>query len=365
VKTNMIAKFGIMGGCGSSGTTLLTHLISRSKYICSGPEFNCFNHPELYNFPSFVKNFESMYNGKCLPNGYIDVGVFMTHRQKYDIDFNTVKRWITLSNESSSFINQIIQHITNKHNTPYFIEKSPTNVYCFDTISKKFPQYYLIHVIRDGRDVVASLMRRGFNLFGAGSRWLFDTLSGLKAQGTKNYIEIRYEELVSNPHNTLKNLFEQLGVPFDSQTILSGSSKSQGQYDENWKKRKEPQVWQQTPSDPVSTSSIGRYKRDLCQSDLEILYRIRLTQMATSILGNHIKSFADLLQFLNYELDYDNLVSEFRSSNKIEKISLQTKDYFRRFKRFHDRYLWRLPPIFTYIGSKHPPAKTGGFDPTD
>jgi len=30
-------------------------------------------------------------NGKCLPHGYIDVGVFMTHRQEYNIDFTTVR----------------------------------------------------------------------------------------------------------------------------------------------------------------------------------------------------------------------------------------------------------------------------------
>ncbi len=358
----MIAKLGIIGGCGSSGTTLLTHLMSKSKYICSGPEFNCFNHPELYNFTSLIKNFENMYNGKCLPNGYIDVGVFMTHRKEYDIDINTVKRWIKLSSDSSSFINQIAQNMTNKYKTPYFIEKSPTNVYCFETISKNFPQYYLIHVIRDGRDVVASLMKRGFNLFGAGSRWLFDTLSGMKARGTNNYIEIRYEQLVSNPPNTLKKLFEKLGLPFDSRNILSMSKKSQGQYDEDWKKRKEPKVWLQTPSDPISTSSIGRYKRELSLLDLDILYRIRLTKTATSILGERVKSFADLLYYLDYKIDYNKFLSEFNVSQKINEMNLQTRDYLRRLKRFHNRGLWRPPSIYTCIGTKQMKTNKDGHE---
>ena len=103
----MVVELGIIGGCGSSGTTLLTHLMSRSKYICSGPEFNCFNHPELYNFSTLKKEFPNMYAGKSLSHGYIDVGVFMTFRKEYEIDFNTANNWLSLSNDSKSFINLI------------------------------------------------------------------------------------------------------------------------------------------------------------------------------------------------------------------------------------------------------------------
>ena len=48
-------RLGLMGGCGSSGTTLLVHLLSRHAEIGSGPEFNCINHPELYELRSLLQ----------------------------------------------------------------------------------------------------------------------------------------------------------------------------------------------------------------------------------------------------------------------------------------------------------------------
>ena len=44
-------KIAIAGGCGSSGTTLLAHLLSKHPDIGSGPEFNFFNHFEIFDFP--------------------------------------------------------------------------------------------------------------------------------------------------------------------------------------------------------------------------------------------------------------------------------------------------------------------------
>jgi hypothetical protein len=339
----------IIGGCGSSGTTLLTHLMSRSKYISSGPEFNCFNHPELYNINSLKKNFNRMFAGKCFPHGYIDVGVFMTFREQYGIHYDLVKEWLTSSNDAGSFIDLITKHMTSKSNTPFFIEKSPTNVYSFKIIADQFPEYHLVHLIRDGRDVVSSLMRRDFNLFGAGSRWLYDTLSGLQARGADNYIEIRYEDLVSNLHEVLAHLFGQLDIPFDAENILSGSSNSAGQYDENWKDRQVPRAWQQTPSDPISSSSVGRYKTDLSPQDIDILYRIKLSKKTYPDMGNNSSGFKELLDLLGYEHDNCESASTVLPYSKPKRFYLQAEDYFRRWKRFHDRYFWSFPPVLTYL----------------
>ncbi len=345
----MGGKLVIIGGCGSSGTTLLTHLMSKSKYICSGPEFNCFNHPEIYNISSLKQNVKNMYDGKCLPHGYVDVGVFMTFRDEYGINLNIVEEWLEKSNDSKSFINYITQHMTTKNKAPVFIEKSPTNVYCFNTIARNYPEYHLVHVIRDGRDVVSSLMRRGFNLFGAGSRWLYDTISGLQARGTKNYIELRYEDLVSSPHEMLSSLFEQLDIPFDPQNVFSNSSESSGQYIENWKNRKEPQLWQQTPSDPISSASVGRFKKDLSLRDIDTLYRIKLSRKTASKFTNSIYSFRGLLELLEYEIEKNKLDLNFQPYSKLKEIGLQSDDYFRRFKRYHSRYFLKFPPVLTFI----------------
>ena len=205
-------NLGILGGCGSSGTTLLIHLLSRHPDIASGPEFNLFNHYELYNFDYVKHHYQRMLGDKCYPSGYIDTGAFMTYREHYGIDKELISSWITSSSSLSEFISAVSQHMNNHFSASYFLEKSPTNVYGFRYIADQFPEIPIVHVIRDGRDVACSLNKREFILFSAGSRWLYDTLCGLSVKNAPNYLEIRYEQLVQHPEQTLKTIYQHFGI---------------------------------------------------------------------------------------------------------------------------------------------------------
>jgi len=67
------SNLAIVGGCGSSGTTLLAHLVSRHPDIASGPEFNYFNHLDLYDIDSLRHVLPALLSGRGRPSGYIDV----------------------------------------------------------------------------------------------------------------------------------------------------------------------------------------------------------------------------------------------------------------------------------------------------
>ena len=343
----MKLKLGIVGGCGSSGTTLLMHLLSRHSQIGSGPEFNCFNHRELFDLSLFQTIYKKMFEGYSPPCGYIDVHVFMTFRDYYGIDAKLLDEWVETSSDTQSFFLNLCNHIRIKLNVSNFVEKSPTNVYCFKEFTKALPDVPLIHLIRDGRDVVTSLMKRGFNLFGAGSRWLYDTLAGLQARGSKSYLEIRYEDLVTTPDLTLKKIFSHLQLPFDPSLIHSYKDDSPGVYIENWKNRKEPQVWKQTPADAISTASVGRYKHELKKDELHSLYRIKLTKFGASRLNTQPLSFKELLELLNYDVDSYSEATNLKQ--RAIGLQYEIKDYQRRLKRYLDRRLLRLPRRFTYI----------------
>jgi len=348
----MREKVIVMGGCGSSGTTLLTHLISKNKHIYSGPEFNFFNHRELYDFPLLQKKFNQMFAGKSPHYGYIDVGAFMTYRDEYGINYDLVREWMEGSGNSEAFINTVARHMNLKFNTDYFLEKSPTNVYSFDILSKEYKKFLLIHVIRDGRDVVTSLMKRGFNLFGAGSRWLFDTLAGLRASASENYLEVRYEDLVKRPEGEIRRIFDKLDVPFDSQ-VLHREEHTPGQYEEDWKKRKEIQAWKQKPSDPISVSSVGRYRNELCAEELNLLSRIVLTDRGRSYLDSDVISFKGLIEQLGYERAHSNgdrlEDRPERQLSRLASFKLQAEDHYRRFKRLSYKNTLPMPVRLTKL----------------
>jgi hypothetical protein len=154
-----------------------------------------------------------------------------------------------------------------------------------------------VHLIRDGRDVAASLLRRGKSLYGAGSRWLYDTLAGLRARGHASYLEIRYEDLVADTAATLARVFAHLGLP---DLPAPPDSDTPGTYREDWRSKRSGTSWNLTPDDAVSAASVGRFRRDLGAGQLALLSRIRLTARAARELDAPLRGFPELLAALGY-----------------------------------------------------------------
>jgi len=343
----------IIGGCGSSGTTLLRHLIGRNKEVYTGPELNCFNHYELYRYRLLLEKIDQMLIGQGRQRGYASFGAFMDSSEAYGISKSDIKKWVFQNGDTKSFINHIVNHIGKKYGVEHFVEKTPTNVYCFDILSKSYPHYYLIHVIRDGRDVVASLKKRGVSLFSAGSRWLFDTLAGLMARGQKNYIEIRYEKLVKDPYGTMSYLLDRLEIPFDPNNIFKSYQNEYKQSEAKLTKFKQHKSWNNSPVGPISETSIGRYRNELNPVDLKILFRIRLSKRAKSRLNANVDSFKKLLMYLEYDIsesEKENANEHFWGHRQMLNVTgMQLKDYYRRLKSNYKKNIIKPPDIYTYI----------------
>ena len=129
------------------------------------------------------------------------------------------------------------------------VEQTPESSFLITAIARAFPQARFVHMVRDGRDVAASLLRLGWvssepeeradevgQSFGAHARfWVEDgrraefdragdatraawvwrryetTTRALLAASGAATIEIRYEELVSRPQRTAEALADGLG----------------------------------------------------------------------------------------------------------------------------------------------------------
>jgi len=334
-----------MGGCGSSGTTLLVHLMSRNVEVGSGPEFNCFNHAELYDIDALRKAWPRLKCGRGAATGYIDVPVFMTHRQHYHITDDLVEYWLSRAVSASEFVQSIQLHLRETLNCRVVLEKSPSNVYTFLAARDSLPGVRLIHVIRDGRDVAVSLFRRGFNLFGAGSRWLYDTLCGLAARGQEDLLEVRYEALVRDPDEVVGKALRHIGALREQQRTLVDKAAERGLYSEDWKARSEPRAWNQTPDDPISDRSVGQYRSILCRKELARLYRIRVVDDISLSTGLP-RTFGDLIEFLGYDRTD---APDSTPTDWVVDQQLMLADYYRRLRRFVDRGDWSFPRHYTTL----------------
>jgi len=287
----------LIGGCGSSGTTLLIHLLSRHPRVVSTPELNFFNHPESLDLARLTASLDALLARRRLTPGYKQVASFLGPRSELGLDRERLAEWTRQARDTAELHRLLARHLCERVGATHFVEKTPTNVYAFAALARLNPEARLVHLIRDGRDVAASLRRRGKSLYGAGSRWLYDTLSGLRGRGQPSYLEIRYEDLVTDPPATLARVFAHLGLP---QTEPSAAEATPGTYREDWRQKRSGQGWNLTPDDAVSAASVGRFRRDLSSDQLALLYRIRLTRRATRDLAAPLSGFGELLEHLGY-----------------------------------------------------------------
>lgn len=114
------------------------------------------------------------------------------------------------------------------------VEKTPLNVLVFADLASLFPNAKFVHVVRDGRDVVASLLERAWkdprtgrllpqcaDPAGAGRYWSRLASEGLSAERalTDRVMRLSYEDLVRDPKPTLRRLTDFLEEPYTEEML--------------------------------------------------------------------------------------------------------------------------------------------------
>ncbi|MFV1998508.1 MAG: sulfotransferase [Acidiferrobacterales bacterium] len=243
-----------VGGVGRSGTTLLRVILDSHSHIACGPEFKL--------IPGIIRQWEQMSQvcaGPLQPYG-------LSQR-----DINGIFR---------QFIESLVANYKTISGKRRIAEKTPGNVICFPQLNQIFPDSPLIHVIRDGRDVICSLLTMDWvtgngkmsphveSADSAAQYWVNTVQRGMAAarqpSASERYYEIRYEEIVSSPEKTLRSLFDFLDEPWESEVLnfykvsrdLAGESSA-------------TQV-----SQPITTSAVARWKTDLSEADKKTVRRI-------------------------------------------------------------------------------------------
>jgi ketosteroid isomerase-like protein len=99
------------------------------------------------------------------------------------------------------------------------VDRTPEHVTCLDLIGEVYPSARVIHIIRDGRDVVRSLLSMDWgprDAEVAAEEWRAAVVDG-RRQGARleRYLEVRYEGLLAEPDRGFGALFAWLDVAVD------------------------------------------------------------------------------------------------------------------------------------------------------
>lgn len=122
---------------------------------------------------------------------------------------------------------QMMSHALQPHHR-YLVEKSPNHTYAVPLIQEIFPNALFIHALRDGRDVCVSVQAAahswspnwkqtfGASISATAKTWKAETqIAETNAkQLQRQFLQIRYENLASNPFENYRRIFDFCGISY-------------------------------------------------------------------------------------------------------------------------------------------------------
>ena len=253
---------------GRSGTTLLRSMLVASGQI-SIP-------PETQNIHTLAVKFLAYHGLKWQDLSRLVLADFESHHNFFMWEINLAPLYpsvIDLPEEKRSLA-KIIDSIYMFYAAEKFPEaklwgdQSPIYTFHLNTIQKIFPQTKFIHMIRDGRDVVASKVEKDGNtsLIEAIFRWKKSIQLTTKFQNEtppNRFLEVRYENLVKEPEKILLDICRFIGIAFDPLMLEYWRLPSTVEYKHN--------SFHQNLSKPVFSSSIGKWRERLSQEQIDFM----------------------------------------------------------------------------------------------
>jgi LPS sulfotransferase NodH len=212
-------------GCHRSGTNLLYDtLLSAGGFAI----YRGFLPVYKILIPKFGK-FDKLQNRKKMMEAWIRSKGF----RRSDLDAGELTEKILADcDNGGDFMRIVMDEIARRQNVQRWAVYDPDNVLHVGRIKKDIPEALFVHIIRDGRDIALSLNKMdGFRPFPWDKKsrsfqetaiyweWIVRTGQRYGRQIPADYIEIRYEELVSDPRRTLATLGEFLGHDLDYDRI--------------------------------------------------------------------------------------------------------------------------------------------------
>ena len=239
-------------GMPRSGTTLVSNLINASEEIYIPEETHFFQLKSQWNKKSF----------DTFKNDFLD------------LDKNTYLKGLDITNKDKNIINksssykEIFESIcklkAKKKGIDRWGEKTPIHFEYIDEINEYFPRAKFVNIIRDPRDVINSILASGW-----GNDQIYRRLSMYKQNikkynvEQKNILNIKYEELVKNPENTVKSIYKFLGLHFNNEILNTFYLTS----NQNFSLKNEP--WKKNNLNPINDDNAFKWKRTKSNKEIQ------------------------------------------------------------------------------------------------
>jgi hypothetical protein len=201
-------------GAPRSGTTLLRAMLSRHPRV--GLSDETYYLYTVYQNRRAFGDLANPANRKALIESYT-----ATQRvQQLMTDLPRLKdRLMAAGTSYPAFFATFLQFYAEAQGKTRAGEKTPAHARYVGTLLEWYPSARVIHLVRDARDVCASLRNMPWARKAAMTNaelWADLTLAAERGQGNSRFHRVRYEDLVTDPERTLRDLCQFVGEQFDS-----------------------------------------------------------------------------------------------------------------------------------------------------
>jgi len=248
-------QVGFIVGTGRCGTTILAQVLNSHSEICVPCELqiicgigNGDRLHERYIAGDFEKygseDFISLFEKRC-PYYFDRYFDYREHFRQLKYPQKDLRRLLTV----------LFDHICYDQKKTIFLEQTPWYGQRLDLLQELFPEMKVVHIIRDGRDVAISYARTPWwsnDIAGNLIRWdkEVNVIHSFGQRNPENYIEVRYEDLLTDPARELSRILDFFGIFIEDEMLDAGnlieySDMFKGNYNEyisnenmKWKREK-------------------------------------------------------------------------------------------------------------------------------
>ena len=247
----------VIVGCARSGTTLLQAMVHSHPRLAMPPE-------NRFVMPVYRRRAE--FGDLREPANRDAVADLVTGRRTkfrdLGLDADAVReRMHEVPPTVGSLLGAVLEMYARRFDRQRWGDKRPNYIQSLDVVLELFPDAQIVHMIRDGRDCVASLKQMPWWTFGYPAsvyKWAHAIDTGLRARSelrADQYHEVRYEDLVADPVAELSALCAFLGEDFDEAMLEHHRAAEE--------KVPDYKDWHQQVHRPVNRGAVQRWERDL------------------------------------------------------------------------------------------------------
>lgn len=261
-------------GCPRSGTTLLQLMLHAHPDIAIPPE-NRFV-LEVYDQRAEFGDLREADNRRELAD-------FIVKRRRsklrdFGVSGKQMRQQIVAAPPTvGAAVGTVLQSYAARFGARRWGDKRPAYIQRLGVVTRLFPDAQIIHIIRDGRDCVSSLKRMPWwqgNSIVSIWTWRTAVIKGRRAAAKladDAYIEVRYEDLVTDPETQLRRLCTFLGERFFDAMLEPNRVADVAVPDRK--------VWHTRTWQAVDAAAVERWRKDLEPWELDLFESVAARQM--------------------------------------------------------------------------------------